>query len=436
MAMPPNMGRPGAGPSFLGGGASNANSLQSRLSGGAPSMPFQSRSMPPPTGANGIASAFQGVNPARAGYDVGNAAIMAQQNRAMPSQQMAGLRPMGQPQEFGQIPQAADQNAAPTQYSSPPPQLTSSQRARQAQQQQLQAPYLDLQNSIKNSPAEQYRSTASYLGGNMPDQFAPLDAYRQQQYNAEQAFRNQYASAAPGDLAELSRTYQNQQLTAGQQFEAQNPGLMSKYQQAVQNQAQQAMPQNQTGQQGQTGLNAQASQFMQQLMQQGQGGMGGQQLSAPNAGQQYGMQQGQMGQLGGMGGAPMQYPLGGPQGQGGFLGALQPAGGLQSGLTGLGGGAPMPGAQGFGPFGAQPMPQQNNSGTTFNPNAVYSMSPNSLALGVAASEGRIPASMASTPPTQPQPSASTMSAINRANGGNMPAFAMGAPGGFGGFGGR
>jgi len=386
MAMPPNFGRPGAGPSFLGGGASNANSLQSRLSGRASSMPFQSRSMPPPTGANGIASAFQGVNPARAGYDVGNAAIMAQQNKAMPSQQMAGLRPMGQPQEFGQILQAAGQNAAPTQYSSPPPQLTSSQQARLAQQQQLQAPYLDLQNSIKNSPAEQYRSTASYLGGNLPDQFAPLDAYRQQQYNAEQAFRNQYASAAPGDLAELSRTYQNQQLTAGQQFEAQNPGLMAKYSQAVQ-------------QYGQT-----------------QGGPQPTYSSLPAAAPDPSK-----------GLPPTVNPTEGMIFAADMVetpyGLLNRADAYARNL--------LPGQQN-----TTANPAANNSGTTFNPNAVYSMSPNSLALGVAASEGRIPASMASTPPTQPQPSASTMSAINRANGGNMPAFAMGAPSGFGGFGGR
>jgi hypothetical protein len=334
---------------------------------------------------------------------------------------------------------------------------------------------------------------------------------------------------------------QKQSITPEQQ-EAKNAARMARAQAQMG-----VQPQNQTGQQGQTGLNAQASQFMQQLMQQGQGGMGGQQLSAPNAGQQYGMQQGQMGQLGqaqnnlnqqyqdylqqgqgqgqgGMGG--QQYPMGQlgqaqytmigntpfmsqtpggaltqpsqdfirqaaqqaaqqsqmtmPQGQGGFLGALQPSGGQQSGLTGLGGsfmggGAPMPGAQGFGPavnnfggtqqgglannlsnafnaaaaqtqaqypgmaapqglggslmgggggapmpglgggtaFGGgqqslqglggaprqqngllpqggfgQPMPRQNNSGTTFNPNAAYTMAPESLARGVAASEGR------------------------------------------------
>ena len=117
MAMPPNMGRPGAGPSFLGGGASNANSLQSRLSGGAPSMPSQRPSIPPPTGANGIASAFQGVNPARAGYDVGNAAIMAQQKQSItPEQQEAknaarmaraqaqmGVQPQNQTGQQGQM---------------------------------------------------------------------------------------------------------------------------------------------------------------------------------------------------------------------------------------------------------------------------------------------------------------------------------------------
>lgn len=41
--------------------------------------PSFSPSTPAPTGANGIAGAFQGVNPARAGYDVGTAAVMANQ---------------------------------------------------------------------------------------------------------------------------------------------------------------------------------------------------------------------------------------------------------------------------------------------------------------------------------------------------------------------
>lgn len=95
----------------------------------------------------------------------------------------------------------------------------------------------------------------------------------------------------------------------------------------------------------------------------------------------------------------------------------------------------LPGQQApVGPVSSPPVaapPATNNSGTTFNPNAVHSMSPESLALGWAASEGMIPASMASTPPAQPQMSSATAAAIARANGGRMPAFAGGAPGSMG-----
>jgi hypothetical protein len=51
-----------------------------------PTVPFQSPSTPAPTGANGIAGAFQGVNPARAGYDVGTAAVMANQQQSQSGQ--------------------------------------------------------------------------------------------------------------------------------------------------------------------------------------------------------------------------------------------------------------------------------------------------------------------------------------------------------------
>ena len=86
--MPPNYGRPGTGSSFMGGAPSNANAMKSNMSGGQASsgmprnymtMPYQSPSTPPPTNVNGISGAFQGVNPARAGYDVGTASIMANQ---------------------------------------------------------------------------------------------------------------------------------------------------------------------------------------------------------------------------------------------------------------------------------------------------------------------------------------------------------------------
>jgi hypothetical protein len=62
-----------SGPGFGGRGFGNP------IPRNQPTAPFSSPSTPAPTGANGIAGAFQGVNPARAGYDVGTAAVMANQ---------------------------------------------------------------------------------------------------------------------------------------------------------------------------------------------------------------------------------------------------------------------------------------------------------------------------------------------------------------------
>jgi len=138
--MPP-MFKSGAGPSSMGqpfGGSGGPQTYKLPTPQG--SMPFRSPSTPAPTNANGIAGAFQGVNPARAGYDVGNAAIMANQGQGLtasmnssdqaPAQYMRGMLDglRSPPNMYGQQQQAynpysGNQSYGPQPFPGPFPDL-------------------------------------------------------------------------------------------------------------------------------------------------------------------------------------------------------------------------------------------------------------------------------------------------------------------------
>ena len=145
------------------------------------------RQMPPPP-VGGIASAFQGVNPVRAGYDVGNAAQLAQQARAQ-----SGL-------QQGQAVQLGDQ------YS-------------------------------------RYGLDQSTL--------AARQAFDQQARQSMDGFQQQLMNAAPEQRDALQRGFSQQLQAAENAFNQQNPQFMQKvnaYQQANMPQIYGLQPQGQMGQ--------------------------------------------------------------------------------------------------------------------------------------------------------------------------------------------
>lgn len=207
-----------------------------------PTVPFSGPSTPPPTGANGIAGAFQGINPARAGYDVGTAAIMANQRQGgMPSQIATGT-----PEQQQQVTQlsAAQQQAqqqlqaqqtwqfalANQQAQQTLQSALANQQAQSSQtQQKLIQRQQDLQNMIRNAPAQSGLNTQSGADysklGLSPELLAARQAYDQQQSQALTDFQNQFANASPNQLASLDANFRQQQQMLDTQFNQQNPGF-------------------------------------------------------------------------------------------------------------------------------------------------------------------------------------------------------------------
>lgn len=220
-----------------------------------PTAPSPSPSTPPPTQANGIAGAFQGVNPAKAGYDVGNAAIMANQQQAQPQQPFVPTGRSQQAKDFSVL-----QNQVQQQFG-----ITDPQQANMLAQQmrigQTQDPALRQQ----------------YAQGFQQQQIMDAQKARQQQM---QDLSGQLGfNYTPQSDAQLRQNAQGMQQQLLQQLGGQG-GLQGQFQAGLANQqAMQTQLANQFG--GQGGLNAQQANqqaFEQQLRQQNlnmQGGMGG-----------------------------------------------------------------------------------------------------------------------------------------------------------------
>lgn len=217
-----------------------------------PTRPSPSPSTPPPTNANGIAGAFQGVNPAQAGYDVGTAAIMA--NQQQPSQQFT---PMGRSQ------QAKDASI------------------------QMQNDLLKYQQQLQANPnmmGSQFSSSPNYAQiGFSPETAAARQSFDQQMQNMGRQFQQDIAGASPDKLQSIQQKYEADRQMAVNQFNQQNP----MFEQQASQLRQQSLGgmQQLGGQGGMQGLgdtaqrqialaNLSPAQQMQQLQQQ-QGGMGG-----------------------------------------------------------------------------------------------------------------------------------------------------------------
>ena len=188
----------------------------------------------------GIAGAFQGINPARAGYDVGNAAIMANQQQAQPQKQVTAADIQKRMQDI---------------YSSPTGQAMT-----------LRNTYLNNPGLVNpNIPQSDYAAL-----GFSPEAAAARQAFDKQQQQMGVDFRTQLMNTnSSTKAAELMQQYTTNLGNADQQFLQQNPAFA---QQAQEN----MMRSGQFNQAQQDSMRQQMQQLQNLNMQGGMGGMPGQ----------------------------------------------------------------------------------------------------------------------------------------------------------------